>query len=385
MRTGTSVYDQLGATPVNTMMSTDMEAASDMFNLSMGPPEMPEPHRQDEPDTSRSSTALSDDEQFNNMFKVPPKVPECRDQVPVMQSGLNFRALMAEAQFKSGQRALPPPPELRLHCKDDKDTRNMELQAKTSKRIEVPVSNPQNKDPLDLDRDANRDAALEHMWERRQKESHLSSTASRSSSTSKRHWSTSRSGDKINPKKGRPTPDREHSTPDKGNTPPCQESPAPACKFTLNWDQDILEPLKPKWRLAAKDAPATPQHEVKSVVKPPDLAAPAKIASCGKGRGWVITEKLKEIPWALQRVPSTPGRTASQRKRHLRSPVFQPEKRWRPAKDVRLRKTGLLTTKKRALANDTSPLGSKLVGLHRKSGHFGSLNRRAKRQTSHVK
>ena len=272
-----------------------MEAAGDMFNLSMGPPEMPEPHWQDEPDTSHSSTAPSDDEQFNDMFKVPPKVPECRDQVPVMQSGLNFRALMAEVQFKSSRRVLPPPLELRLHHKDDKDTRNVELQAKMSRRIEVPVSNPRNKDPLDLDWDTNRDATLEHMQERRQKESCSSSTASRSSSTSKRHWSASRSGDEINPKKGCPTPNREHSTPDKGNTPPCQESPAPACKFTLNWDQDILEPLKPKWRPATKDAPATPQHKVESVVKPLDSAALAKIASCGKGRGWVITEKLKEI------------------------------------------------------------------------------------------
>ena len=276
-------------------MSTDTEAAGDMFNLSMGPPQMPEPHRQDEPDTSCSSAAPSDDEQFNDMFKVPPKVLECWDQVPVMQFELDFRALMAEAQFKSSWRTLPPPPELRLHHKDNKDTRNVELQAKTSKRIEVPVSNPQNKDPLDLDQDANWDAALEHMRERHQKESCSSSAASRSSSTGKRHQSASRSGDKINPKKGHPIPDWEHSTLDKGNTPPHQESPAPARKFTLNWDQDILEPLKPKWRPAAKDAPATHQHKVESIVKPPDSAAPAKIASCGKDRGWVITEKLKEI------------------------------------------------------------------------------------------
>ena len=107
MSTGTSVYDRLGATPANTMISTDTEAAGDMFNLRMGPPEMLEPHQQDEPDASRSSAALSDDEQFNDMFKVPPKVLECRDQVPVMQPGLNFRALMAEAQFKSGRRPLP--------------------------------------------------------------------------------------------------------------------------------------------------------------------------------------------------------------------------------------------------------------------------------------
>ena len=212
-----------------------------------------------------------------------------------MQPGLNFRALMAEAHFKSSRRLLPPPPELRLHRKDDKDTRNVELQAKTSKRVEVPVSNPYNRDPLDLDRDANWDAALEHMWERCWKESRSSSATSISSSTGKRHQSTSRSGDEINPKKGHLTPDREHSMPDKGNTPPCQESLALAHKFTLNWDQDILEPLKPKWRPAAKDAPATPRHKVESVVKPADSVALAKIASCGKGRGQVITEKLKEI------------------------------------------------------------------------------------------
>ena len=226
-----------------------------MFNMSMGPPEMPEPHWQDLPDASCSGAAPSDDEQFNDMFKVPPKVPEHQDQVPVTQPRLDFRALMAEAQFRSGRRLLPPPPELTLHHKDNKDTRNVELQAKTSKRIEVPVSNTQNTDLLDLDQDANWDATLEHMRERRQKESCSISAASRSSSTGKRHQSTSRSGDEIDPKKGCPTPDREHSTPDKGNTPPHQESPTPAHKFTLNWDQDILELLKPKWRLVA-----TPQH-----------------------------------------------------------------------------------------------------------------------------
>ena len=173
--------------------------------------------------------------------------------------------------------------------------RNAEVQAKMAKREEVPVSNPWNRDPLDLDQDANWDATLEHMWERHQKESRSSSTTSRSSSTSKRHWSASRSADEINPKKGHPTPDWEHSTPDKGNTPPHQESLAPACRFTLNWDQNILEPLKPKCRPAAKDAPATPQHKVESIVKSADSAALVKIASCGKGRGRVITEKLKEI------------------------------------------------------------------------------------------
>ena len=172
--------------------------------------------------------------------------------------------------------------------------------------------------------------------------------------------------------------------PDKGNTPPHQESLAPACKFTLNWDQDILEPLKSKWRPAAKDTPATPQHKVKSVVKPADLAALAKIASCGKGRGRVITERLKEIAMGPAASSWYTWKDDVPKKQHLRSPVFQPEKRWKPIEGVRPRKTGLLTTKKRASVSGTSPLGSKLVSLHRKSGHSGSFNRRAKRQTSHV-
>ena len=109
---------------------------------------------------------------------------------------------MAEAQFKSSQRLLPPPLKLKLHCKDDKDTRNVELQAKTSKRIEVPVSNPRNKDLLDLDRDANWDAALEHMQERCRKEPCSSSAASRSSSTGKRHWSASKFRDEIIRRRG---------------------------------------------------------------------------------------------------------------------------------------------------------------------------------------
>ena len=39
----TSVYDQLGATLASTTISTDTEAAGDMFNLSMGPLELPVP------------------------------------------------------------------------------------------------------------------------------------------------------------------------------------------------------------------------------------------------------------------------------------------------------------------------------------------------------
>ena len=65
----------------------------------------------------------------------------------------------------------------------------------------------------------------------------------------------------------------------KGISPPPQQSLALACKFTLNWDRNILEPLKPKWRPAARDALVTPQHKVQSVVQP----TLDKIASCSKG------------------------------------------------------------------------------------------------------
>ena len=120
---------------------------------------------------------------------------------------------MAEAQYKSGQMTLPPPPELRLHHKEDKETRNVVLKTlQTPKKTRVPVADPPNKDPLDLDWDTNQDAALEHMQERRHKESRSSSVASRSSSSGKRHRSASQSRDEVNPKKGCPMPDREYVT-----------------------------------------------------------------------------------------------------------------------------------------------------------------------------
>ena len=79
---------------------------------------------------------------------------------------------------------------------------------------------------------------------------------------------------------------------------------------TLDWSQNILEPRKPGWKLAAGDAPATPQHAVKSVVKAagkptPEPAASAKakpwvkpaseLTSRRVGRGQVIAEKLQQI------------------------------------------------------------------------------------------
>ena len=66
-------------------------------------------------------------------------------------------------------------------------------------------------------------------------------------------------------------------------------------RYTLNWNQNILEPLKPWWKPVAKDALATPQHKVQSVVHVPAEPAPAEVAYCGRGRGQTISEKLKAI------------------------------------------------------------------------------------------
>ena len=92
-------------------------------------------------------------------------------------------------------------------------------------------------------------------------------------------------------------------------------SPGPVVGITrptLDWSQDIPEPQKLAWKLAAGDGPVTPCQTLKSVVKmlkKPVLAesatcakakpwikpALAKLASCGRGRGQVITEKLQEL------------------------------------------------------------------------------------------
>ena len=188
------VQDRHGVTPANTTISTDTEAAGDMLNLSTGTSIAVESYWQGEPNTGCSDVAPSDDEQFQDMFKVLEKEPECQGQVSAMLPGLDFQALMAEAQLKSGRRQLPPPP-LPPHYKDDKDTRNVIVksmqQPKPKKAEDIPVADPQNSDPLGVLRDASRDTALELMKERRWKESRSSSTAPRSSSASKRHHSSS--------------------------------------------------------------------------------------------------------------------------------------------------------------------------------------------------
>ena len=79
---------------------------------------------------------------------------------------------------------------------------------------------------------------------------------------------------------------------------------------TLDWSQNILEPRKSGWKPATKDAPATPQHTVKSVVKAtgeptlepaasarskPGAEAAPELTCCGIGHGQVIAEKLLQL------------------------------------------------------------------------------------------
>ena len=103
----TSVYDRLGGTPASTTISTDTEAASDMLNLTTGPPELLV--CQEANDLVEDS---DDDNPLADMFKVPAEVPVPKDPLRVKPQ-LDPRAPMAEAKFKSGQRTLPPPPGLR--------------------------------------------------------------------------------------------------------------------------------------------------------------------------------------------------------------------------------------------------------------------------------
>ena len=96
-----------------------------MFNLSMGLLELPATQ-----DTSNSvgpaDEALSNDDQFSDMFKnpkVPLKVPAPGDPPP-SRPQLDPQTLMAEAKFKSGRRTLSPPLGLR---KQEIDTCNVVL------------------------------------------------------------------------------------------------------------------------------------------------------------------------------------------------------------------------------------------------------------------
>ena len=119
----TSVYDQLGATPASTTISTDTEVAGDMLDLTMGQPELPAP--QEVHDLADDSD--HDDNPLADMFKAPTEAPVFQIPLPV-KPRLDPWALMAKAKFKSRWRSLPPPLGLRRHIDDpDSDSRNVVL------------------------------------------------------------------------------------------------------------------------------------------------------------------------------------------------------------------------------------------------------------------
>ena len=160
------------------------------------------------------------------------------------------------------------------------------------------------------------------MQERHRRESSSSSVGSRSSS-GKWHWSGSRSRDETSTKKGRETPTEYWISPD---------SVATGHMPTLDWSQDILEPQKLGWKPAAGDAPLTPQHSVKSVVKATGKLAPEptasartkpwikqamELASCGVGRGQVIAERLQ---WIANMEPAATSQFTGDERDHKKKP-----------------------------------------------------------------
>ena len=120
-----------------------------MLNLSIGPLDQPASHKPSDL-VDKTDATFSDDEQLQDMFKIPAEVLAHQDTTPP-KSRLN-----PQAEFKYGQRTLPPPPGLR-RPRDDPDTQNVVLQAiQTPKVVDtrVNVANPWNTDLLDLNQDA---------------------------------------------------------------------------------------------------------------------------------------------------------------------------------------------------------------------------------------
>ena len=93
---------------------------------------------------------------------------------------------------------------------------------------------------------------------------------------------------------------------------------------TLNWGQDILEPRGSTWRPAKDDGSAMTLHAVKSLVKTVVKPAPEKLASCGKGRGQILHEKLQELPAIGLAAASqyVRGTEPKKKKRSVRKPCF---------------------------------------------------------------
>ena len=287
----------------------DMEAARGMLNLSMGPLELPVTQKTGSPG-------------------------------PPLHHYRSWTLELSWPKLSTSPAIEPCPPPLRRQ--DVVDTWNVVLRSmQTPKKTDtlVEVSDPQNKDPLYLNRDASRDKALQTMQERHRIESCSSSAESRSSG-GKCHQSGSRSVDETGPKRGQQMPMED------------QNSLGPVARIarpTLDWSQDILEPPKLAWKLPAGDGPAMPRQTLKFVVKMLEKLAlaesatcakvkpwikpvPAELTSCGRGRGWAIAEKLQELagmgPVATSHYTSkegSPGKKQSTKKPTFPTPEEQQE------------------------------------------------------------
>ena len=145
-----------------------------MLNLTMGQLELPAPQESHGP----TDDSDEDDNSLEDMFQVPTETLVFWAPLPA-KPRLDPWALMAEAKLKSGWQTLPLPPCVRRHIDDpDSDTQNVVLRALQMPKVtdtQVEVTNPQNTDPLYLDRDANRDKALQVMQDRHRRESRSSS------------------------------------------------------------------------------------------------------------------------------------------------------------------------------------------------------------------
>ena len=110
----------------------------------MSPLELPASRKSSDP--ADKTTALSNDNDFGDMFKILAEFPAHQDTTPP-KPRLNSQTLMAEAQFNYGRRTLVPPPELK---------RMVFRAIQTPKVADTPVdiANPWNRDPLDIYQDA---------------------------------------------------------------------------------------------------------------------------------------------------------------------------------------------------------------------------------------
>ena len=130
-------------------------------------------------------------------------------------------------------------------------------------------------------------------------------------------------------------------------------------KLTLNWNQDILEPQKQVWKLVAGDALAMPQHNVKSVVKPIMKPTPVEIASCGRGRGRTISEKLRELStMSLAASSQYSGETDSRKKKPVaRKPTFLTREEQEAKKRFEERKNKVINHKEESIRERYTSLG----------------------------